>query len=388
MSLRDAILTRIRTDGPMPFAEYMDLALYDPTRGYYACADRRSGRAGDFFTSVDTGSLFGELLSKQFGQMWRIVTSQAGDHRGHCDLVEAGAGDARLARDILDRSTVADPEFYAAIRYTLVERSPAGRRAHTSTLDPHRPKLRSSGVELPSRIHGIIFANELLDALAVHPIVMTGDGLREVYVDADGQRLVERLGPMSSIVRAHVERFRIRLEPGWRAEVCPAAVNWVEDAGRCLDRGFLVLVDYGHEAAELYSLTHATGTRASYRRHGVATDATGNESSPPWLEAPGTVDITAHVDLTAVRRAAEHVGLRTLGVLDQTYFVLGLASAELAETESDEEHDDGEAMKRRLALKTLLLPGGLGSTHKVLIFGKNVGTPQLLGCSFSVRTTR
>jgi SAM-dependent MidA family methyltransferase len=388
MSLRDAIIKRIRTDGPMPFTEYMDLALYDPTLGYYSRADRRSGRAGDFFTSVDTGSLFGELLSKQFGQMWRIVTSQAGDDRGHCDLVEAGAGDARLARDILDRSTVADPEFYAAVRYTPVERSPAGRRAHTSTLDPHRSKLRASGVELPSRIHGIIFANELLDALPVHPIVMTGDGLREVYVDADGQRLVERLGPVSSAARAHVERFRIRLEPGWRAEVCPAAISWVEDAGRCLDRGFLILVDYGHDAAELYSLTHATGTLASYRRHYVATDTTGSEPSPPWLEEPGTRDITTHVDLTAVRQAAERAGLRTLGILDQTYFVLGLASAELPETESDEEDDDREAMKRRLALKTLLLPGGLGSTHKVLIFGKNVGTPQLLGCSFSVRATR
>ena len=388
MSLRDAIITRIRTDGPIPFAEYMDLALYDPTLGYYARADRRSGRAADFFTSVDTGSLFGELLSKQFGQMWRIVTSQAGNDQGHCDLVEAGAGNGRLARDILDRSTVADPEFYAAVRYTLVERSVAGRRAHTSTLGPHRSKLHVSGVELPSRVHGIIFANELLDALPVHPIVMTGDGLREVYVDADGQRLVERLGPMSSAVRAHVERFRIRLEPGWRAEVCPAAVSWVEAAGRCFDRGFLVLVDYGHDAAELYSLTHATGTLASYQRHHVATDVSGSGPSPPWLEEPGTGDITAHIDLTAVRQAAESVGLQTLGILDQTYFVLGLASAELAETESDEDDSDSEAMKRRLALKTLLLPGGLGSTHKVLIFGKNVGAPQLLGCSFSVRATR
>ena len=388
MSLRDAIIERIRTDGPLPFAEYMNLALYDPKLGYYARTDRRSGRAGDFFTSVDTGPLFGELLSKQFGQMWRIVAAQAGDGRGHCDVVEAGAGGARLARDVLDRSTVADPEFYAAIRYTLVERSPAGRRAHASTLDPHRSKLRGSGVELPSRVHGIIFANELLDALPVHPIVMTGNGLREVYVDADGERLVERLGAVSIAVRAHVERFHIRLEPGWRAEVCPAAVSWVEDAGRCLDRGFLVLVDYGHDAAELYSLTHATGTLASYRRHHVATDVAGSEPSPPWLEEPGTGDITAHVDLTAVRQAAERVGLRTLGILDQTYFLLGLASAELAETGSDEDDHDIEAMKRRLALKTLLLPGGLGSTHKVLIFSKNVGTPQLLGCSFSLRATR
>ena len=145
-----------------------------------------------------------------------------------------------------------------------------------------------------------------------------------------------------------------------------------------------MLVDYGHEANELYSLTHATGTLTCYRRH-QAEAGTGNRRAPrPWLEEPGACDITAHVDLTAVRTAAEESGLQTIGVFDQTYFFLGLVSGN---GEPIGQPNDIGVIRRRLALKTLLLPGGLGSTHKVLIFGKNVGTPQLRGCSFSHRAT-
>lgn len=386
MSLRDVIIGHIRAHGPLSFAEYMAWALYDPQFGYYTNANRRSGRRGDFLTSVDTGSLFGELLAQQFGQMWRLITQETGQDTGTCcDLVEVGAGDGRLASDILDRSAAVDPEFYAAIRYTLVERSPAACAAHAETLEKHASSVSNSGVELPKKVVGVIFANELLDALPVHPIVMTESGLREVYVDVDGKRLVERLGIVSRVVREHIKRFNIHLEPGWRAEVSPETVDWIEEAGRRLERGFLVILDYGHNATELYSPTHANGTLASYRHHQVRTDLPSERRSPPWLETPGSDDITAHVNLTAAQQAAESVGLRTLGVLDQTYFLLGLASATLKNENIDH---TVEGTKRRLELKTLLLPGGLGSTLKVMIFSRNVGTPELLGCSFGQRATR
>ena len=384
MSLRDAIIERIRTQGPLSFAEYMNLALYHPELGYYARADQRSGRAGDFLTSVDIGTLFGELLAEQFAEMWRLTVSKDGTRRSPFALVEAGAGNGRLARDVLDKVSATDPDFYDAVRLTLVESSPAGRAAQAAMLGSHVAKLDDSGTELPDRIRGIIYANELLDALPVHPVAMTDEGLRELYVDADDDQLVERLGPPSAAVRRHVERFGIQLEPGWRAEVSPAAVRWVEEAGRRLECGFLLLIDYGHEANELYSLTHATGTLTCYRRHRAETGAGTRAAARPWLEEPGARDITAHVDLTAIQTAADEVGLHRVGVLDQTYFLLGLASR------ADEpfgQPNDMNAIKRRLALKTLLLPGGLGSTHKVLIFSKNVGTPELRGCSFSHRVT-
>ena len=385
MDLRDVITSRIRAAGPLPFAEYMDLALYHPELGYYARAGRRSGRAGDFYTSVDAGPLFGELLAAQFAEMQRLAAPE-----GPFDLVEAGAGNGRLARRVLDHAAAAHPALYRALRLTLVERSPTARAAQHDALGPHGGRLAQSGSELPARVRGVIFANELLDALPVHSIVMTAAGLREVHVDSRNGHLVERSGPVSPAVEEHVERFGIRLDAGWRTEVSPAAIAWVTAAARRLERGFLLLVDYGHEAHELYSPTHAQGTLACYHRQRVEAAGDGRAGAP-WLEAPGSRDITAHVDLTAVRTAAEAEGLRTLGVLDQTYFLLALAGEDGAAggtpAGAAADGDAVDAIRRRLAFKTLLVPGGLGSTHKVLIFGRDVGAPRLRGCSFSRRVT-
>jgi SAM-dependent MidA family methyltransferase len=175
-----------------------------------------------------------------------------------------------------------------------------------------------------------------------------------------------------------------RLRPGWRAEVNLAAIDWIRLAARRLRRGFLLIVDYGHEAHELFSATHPAGTLVAMRRHqvflpGEGAPGTRNE----WLQEPGEYDLTAHVDLSSVRLDAEAEGLETLAVLDQTYFLLSLGAADYV-NDSD---DSMAALKRRLALKTLLLPGGMGSTHKVMIFGKDVGRPHLRGTSHGIRLT-
>jgi len=385
MSLRDAIIKQIRTEGPLSFAAYMELALYHPELGYYACTKRRSGHKGDFFTSVDIGSVFGELLSKQFAQMCKLLSLDANGNLKKFDLVEAGSGSGHLTKDILDQAEVSYQDFYKLVRCTLLDRSPSARLSHAETLKHHNVKLDRSGVELTSSsIQGVIFANELLDAMPVHSIVMTEEGLREVYVDVDGENLVERLGVACQEVQTYLRRHNIRLDPGWRGEVSPVAVNWVENAGRCLKQGFLVLVDYGYEAAELYSKNHTSGTLASYQHHRLEIRTDRKTETPLWLTEPGSCDITAHVDLTAIQQAAERVGLQTLGILDQTYFLLGLASEDSWYKES---YTDIDALKRRLGLKTLLMPGSLGSTHKVMIFGRNVGTPKLDGFSFATRMT-
>ena len=129
-----------------------------------------------------------------------------------------------------------------------------------------------------------------------------------------------------------------------------------------------MLIDYGHDERELYDASHAAGTLTSYKQHSQLAD---------FLQEPGETDITAHVDLSAITRAAKHAGLDMLARLDQTYFLIGLGITDL----------EGLSLHQRLALKTLLLPGGLGSTHKVLIFGKGVGQPALMGCSYRVRLT-
>ena len=353
-------------------AAFLDLALYHPEFGYYARAAQRSGRGGDFFTSVDVGPLFGELLAAQVAEMFDLLSEPPAPA-----LVEAGAGNGRLSADIL-RAARHDPSFYDRIRLHLVEASAAARDAQRATLGGAAERLVSSSAAIPEAFEGVLIANELLDAMPVHQLVMREDGLREIYVtasrDASGL-LTTTEGPLSTpALRDHLDALGARLEPGWRVEVSLQAVDWVRRAARALGRGFLILIDYGHEARELYSVTHSSGTLTAYSGH----KSLGPESAgTPWLERPGEQDLTAHVDFTSIRRAAEAEGLTTLGFLDQTYFLMGLLSS----------LPNPQSAIRNPQWKTLIMPGGLGSALKVLILCKGVGAPTLRGLSFKVRAT-
>src|SRR5258708_16526913 len=171
----------------MTVAAFMDLALYDSEHGYYARAAQRSGRAGDFFTSVDVGPLFGEVLEVQLAEMSRILNSKF--QIPNFDLVEAGAGNGRLSADILRAAKRRDPDFYESIRVHLVEVSAGARDAQVATLGEVAERLASSGPALPESFEGVLVANELLDALPVHQVVMREDGLREIYVTTNDQGL-------------------------------------------------------------------------------------------------------------------------------------------------------------------------------------------------------
>jgi len=381
----------IRERGPLTVAAFMDFALYDSEHGYYARTAQRSGRAGDFFTSVDVGPIFGELMEAQLAEMAGILSSRFSIPS--VDLVEAGAGNGRLAADILRAAHAHHPGVYESLRLHLVEASAGARAAQRATLGETADRLASSGDTLPASFEGVLLANELLDALPVHQVVMRAEGLREVYVQATdvarpfqgrdhlggperaALHLVE--GPPSTpALAAYLDRLGVTLEPGWRVEINLRAVDWIRDAARRLRRGFIVLIDYGHEARELYSPTHSAGTLTAFARH----QSSGPESppdAPAWLRHPGDQDLTAHVDFTSVRAAAEAEGLTTIAFLDQTYFLLGLLPSLM----------DPQSAIRNPQFKTLIIPGGIGSTHKVLILGKDVGTPALLGCSFKVRVT-
>ncbi len=373
--LRALIVDRIRSRGPMTFAAFMDIALYHPELGYSARAAQQSGRAGDFFTSVDIGPEFGQLLAVQFAEMWCLL-----DRPRRFDLVEAGAGRGRLARDILDAVARLNPKFYDAIRLTLIDRSPTAQAAQPETLGPHSAKVKTTGNDIPERIVGVLFANELLDALPFHVVAMTSDGLREIVVDAHDDHLVERLVPPTSHeLTAYLESGGVRLEERAEVEISLQSIAWTRQAAGAIERGFLMIIDYGHDAARLLS-AGSGGTRSSYRHHVQHQAAAATRA--PWLDDPGGCDITAHVDVTSVARAAVCAGMVELGRLDQTYFLLGLL-----ERSTSHSSFATAPLRHRLALKTLLLPGGLGSTHKVLIFGRNVDRPTLLGCSYASRLT-
>jgi SAM-dependent MidA family methyltransferase len=373
-----SLIQLVHERGPLTVAAFMDLALYHPRLGYYARAARRSGRAGDFFTSVDVGPLFGELLEAQIAEMAPILRNGS---TAPVDLVEAGAGNGRLAADILRAAKRRDPTLYESLRLHLVEVAPAARADQPSTLAGVGDRLSSSGAELPQTIDGVLLANELIDALPTHQVVMRDAGLREVYVRAEsagGPLATVEDRPSTPALAGYLSRVGATLEPGWRVEINLRALEWIREAARRLRRGFVILIDYGHPARELYSASHANGTLTTFARH-----VSGGPGTGSWLQHPGEQDITAHVDFTSLQMAAEDAGLSTLGFLDQTYFVLGILTDAVARGREAL----ADAPGRSGALKTLLMPGGLGSTHKVLIFGRNVGTPRLAGCSYRMRVT-
>jgi SAM-dependent MidA family methyltransferase len=383
----------------MTVAAFMDLALYDTEFGYYARAAQRSGRAGDFFTSVDVGAIFGELLEIQVAEMASLLESNTPSESRipnpefHFDLVEVGAGNGRLSADILRAARRRHPRHYDGARLHLVEASREARAAQRAVLGDVAERLADSSDRFPSAVDGVIVANELVDALPVHQVVMSADGLKEMYVAYDdGLVLVE--GPASTPeLHRYLERLGVSLEPGWRVEINLRAVEWIRDVARHLRRGFVIVIDYGHEARELYSITHSAGTLTAFARHTMAGPAdTVGGRRPAWLLDPGGQDLTAHVDFTSLRASAEAEGLTTLGFLDQTYFLLGLVAAldssqNLQNPANLENPGNPVNLRQNLALRTLLMPGGLGSTHKVLILGKRVGTPSLAGCSFGMRVT-
>jgi SAM-dependent MidA family methyltransferase len=270
----------------------------------------------------------------------------------------------------------------------LVETSAAARNAHCSILDSHASRLASSSTRLPDEIHGIIYANELLDALPVHALVGTHDGICERYVALDDRaptsapRFVEQVGPLSNdTIGRHLSSLGVILEPGWKAEVNLSALAWLTRACSALHQGFLVLIDYGHPSDALYSESHAAGTLTAFAQHTSPLDGPDGEV-PGWLKDPGSRDITSHVDLTSIRRVAEALGCETLGIIDQTYFLMALA---------DLEGSDGRGLgsdpRTLRAFKTLVMPGGLGSTMKVMVFGRNVGRPTLAGLTGPSRLT-
>jgi SAM-dependent MidA family methyltransferase len=338
----------------------MELALYHPEHGYYAARQQRSGRFGDFYTSVDVGSLFGELLAVQ---LTRLSSSLPGEYW----LVEAASGNGRLARDVLDALARDAPEAYARAHVVLVERSSQARAAQPRTLGPHAHKLAAAGADLPTSVDGVLFANELLDALPVHVIVMREGGPREVFVDVRGDALVEREASVSSADL--LREFESGPLPGvgMRAEVSLAARDWITEAARRLTRGFILLIDYGDSAAALRSPLRPEGTLRAFRGHHV---------SGSWIESPGEQDLTSHVDFSALERWASAAGLELLVHQDQTRFLIELGAVERLQA-AESLLPPATALKRRLALKTLLVPGGMGSTHHVLVFGKRGQTPLL-----------
>jgi SAM-dependent MidA family methyltransferase len=365
--LSTLLAEEIRTRGLMTFADYMEACLYHPQYGYYSRSEQRPRR--DYVTSVDVSPLFGRLLARQFHEMWTALGKPA-----RFWLVEAGAGTGVLAKNILDFAAEWFPEFYSALTYVAVERSESRRAAHGSLLESHLKGGRfDSSADLPNEIAaGCIFSNELLDAFPVHRVLRQSGELREICVAFDDEQgLHEKLGPLSSPrIAEYFGEQGIALHEDQQAEANLKACEWIEDAGMRLRSGFILTIDYGHPAAELYDERHMRGTLLAYQRHRANED---------YFHAPGEQDLTALVNFTALDLWGKRSGLVRTGLTSQTNFLLSLARHSNCADLEQAGLSDTEQARMRLLFKTLIHPEGMGETFQVFAQHKGIESPRLAG---------
>ena len=360
------LAARTRARGPLTFSEYMQTCLYHPEFGYYMRSGRRPRQ--DYFTNVDAGRIYGSLIARQLREMWETL--------GRPQLfllVELGAGTGELARHVLDFAAESFAEFYSALQYLAVERSPSRRAAQKKNLESHLASGRTlSLIELPETVPcGCILSNEFFDALPVHRVLCEKGELREIYVDFCEEGFFERIGPLSDpAIGRYFEEQRISLADGQQAEAGLTAVQWMEHAGRRLGRGFVLTVDYGHEARELYDERHMKGTLLAYERHRASED---------FYRAPGEQDMTAHVNFTALDLAGQRAGLVRTGLASQSNFLLPLARASDFAELKPPGASEREQLHLRLLFKTLIHPEGMGETFQVFIQHKGIDGPRLTG---------
>jgi SAM-dependent MidA family methyltransferase len=361
--LAGRIQAEIAASGPMTFARFMELALYDPEGGYYRAAAPRPGRAGDFLTAPETHPIFGAALSRLVADAWeRLGRPEPFTLREH------GAGTGTLALAILERLELESPALALVLRYDPIDVEPRRREAVAARLaERGRAGIlvdRDDPGSASEPIAGVIVGNEVLDALPTHRVARRDGRLLEILVGSDGDGFVDvEAPPTTPALAERLEAEAIVLADGQRAEVCLAVDSWVAGAAAGLAQGLLVLIDYGYPAAELYDpVRRRTGTLRAYVRQRVHDD--------PYRHV-GRQDLTAHVDVTAVERAATAAGLTHLGTTTHAEFLVGLGTEDLLQAI---QADPGTTLESYLAVRSavmrLLDPAAMGR-FRVMGFGRD-----------------
>ena len=356
---------RIAAAGGITFAEFMEHCLYHPDYGYYMTPRHRIGKEGDFFTSSSVHALFGRLVARQLRQCLELLGGAVPT------VAEQGAGEGHLALDVLDGLREQAPELYRSLRYRIVELSPDNRRRQAELLAAHGGVVEWCALEDLAGMEGVFFSNELVDAFPVHLVEKASGALREVYVVAAGDGFGEELRPPSTAaLDEHFQWLGVAPCEGNRAEVNLAAPHWLRRVAGLLKRGFVLTIDYGYPAAELYAPFRRNGTLMAYHRHQTSED--------PY-RLVGEQDLTAHIDFTSLQQAGAESDLDTLFFGEQYRFLMSLGFVEEMLALQVRETDPQRALALRMTLKNLILPdGGMGETFKVLVQGKGIGTPELL----------
>lgn len=354
--LLSKIIARIKQEGPLTFADFMELALYDTEAGYYGSGKAKLGARGDFYTAVSVGPLFGTLLARQFAEMW--------DRLGRpvkWTLVEQGAFDGQLALDVLSALQKFAPECFTSTTLRLIEPIKHQREKQMERLSAfaRRVEWHEHPGQLPP-FCGVHYSNELLDAFPVHRLKMSAEGWLEMRVATDGVSLYWVETPVESeAVLGIAARLGTR-EPGAFAEVCPGHGELLQALGSTLTQGWLLALDYGMSDTELALPIRRDGTLSAYKLHRRQEDL---------LSCPGEQDLTAQVNFSTFAEIALETGWTLEGFLEQHRFFTGLAPLHFRDATAPLTTEEQRSL---LAFRTLTHPQLMGFQFKAVCLGRNL----------------
>jgi SAM-dependent MidA family methyltransferase len=354
-----AIRRRIRQRGRITFAEFMQTALYHPVDGYYTSV-KPFGAAGDYYTSPAVHPAFGALLAVQLYGMWRCLGKPS-----DFTVVEMGAGNGMLARDIISFAIQLPDRFAESLTYICVDRYAPHQAAETSdSVDSRLEWLRADA--LPIRgVVGCFISNELVDAFPVHRFQIADGKVKEIYVSLDGDGEFVEVSDKLSIpsIEERLGELGFPMIDGHKGEVNLQIKPWLIGVAQAISKGFVLTIDYGYEATELYSARRRFGTLQTYYRH--------TEGGSPYQRI-GRQDLTAHVDFSLLQSAGQAVGLNTLVYQTQSELLCQLGIYEMREGFRSGSMNRYERNANMMALRELLKPDGLGG-FKALIQEKATG---------------
>lgn len=350
------------SNGWISFADYMQQCLYSPGLGYYSAGSHKLGQGGDFTTAPETSPLFGAAIANHLADLHKQMPDYA--------ILEFGAGTGRLAQSVLQQLAELDA---LPSRYYLLEPSADLQERQQSLLNQLPTALRDRLCwvsEIPDNFEGVMLANEVCDAMPVHLLDFSDDGVQEVGVSHEQQHFVWKTQPISSSRLQHkAEQIRAQIGNGpYRTEVCLFASDWLETLAQKLSRGLILLIDYGYSFEEYYRPDRKQGSLRCYYQH---------QAHDNPLILPGLQDLTAHVNFTGLAETAMHSGLEVCAYQEQSDFLLAADITTLA-AKLQQQLDALDWLQHSAALKQLLLPGAMGHQFKVLSLCRDIDTlPRL-----------
>jgi len=354
--LAERLSERIRCEGPITFRDWMNAALYDEHEGYYCRSDRKPwGREGDYRTSPERSPLFAATFANYFAQLYRNLHSPT-----TWTILEAGAGAGNFASGVLATLRDEFPEVFAATTYVVDEVGAGATLA--DELAPFKDHVQFKSLQDCDQIvSGIVFSNELLDSFPVHRVTAVNGELHELCVTViDAEAFAWTTRPlMNPALQGYLAASGITLANGQTVDINLEIQPWLEAVARKLKAGYLITVDYGAEAIDLYdAVSRPQGTLRGFYRHDLVDDL---------LARPGEQDLTSSIDWSYVKSCGAGLEFDVVKFERQDKFLLQAGLLEEMERLCEQAADEVERMAVRNAAREMVLPNGMAAHFQVLV---------------------